>query len=85
MSSPQGSHKQLRPNPLPGVCIDPPEAVAEVDTHLLPGAMGLTQHHGERLLEAPIQLGKLRMLVPLRMLGFLLLFEIRTGQCKLSN
>ena len=40
---PQGAYKQLRWNNLAGVRVDQRDAVAEVDKHLLPGAMRLAQ------------------------------------------
>ena len=71
----QRADEELRWDAIAGVGIDQREPVAEVDEALLPRPMRLAQYHGEALLEAPIQLGKLRVLVPFGVLGFVLLPE----------
>jgi hypothetical protein len=61
------------------VFIEQRQAVAEVHEGLLAGAVWLSQHYREALLEASIQLGKLRVLVAVRVLTLVLLPQQRQG------
>ncbi len=69
----QRPDEQLRADALAGVLIEERQTVAEVHEAFLAGAMRLTQHHRQPFLEAPVQLGELRVLVAVRVLAFVLL------------
>ena len=70
---PQRPDEQLRRDQLAGLDVDQRDPVAKVDEALLPAAVHLAQHHRELLLEAPVQVAELRVLVPIRLLGLVLL------------
>ncbi len=69
----QGADQQLGTDALAGVFIEQRQTVAEVHEALLAGAVRLSQYHRQALLEASIELGKLRVLVAVRVLTLVLL------------